>query len=336
MIPFAVLLLLLTSSMVYGDRGMIPIVPEVSVYEPGQKAIIAWNGKEEILILSTDVASSKETVVLEVLPLPSNPEKIEAASFESFEEVQRLIWRHMPPPPDVLGKEGVRGVEVVFHEKIGAHDITVVKASDVSELVEWMGNFLVENGLDEEVSLRNFEFVLKDYMARGFRFYVLDLILVSPEQNSVEPILYKFDTSFLYYPLKITSPLEGETTITLFLLTEDVIEDDYYPFRKAHYQTPEEREAIEFKLSNGELSKIDLRIGELFQGDAWLTILLYEGKLDGLTRDLTISEGTTTPPRPIINIEVVVPFDLVILCMVMGMICTLVGVVATFLLMHSK
>lgn len=84
------------------------------------------------------------------------------------------------------------------------------------------------------------------------------------------------------------------------------------------------------------MSKIDLRIGEMFQGDAWLTVLLYEGRLDRLTRDLTISEGVTTPPRPIINIEVVMSLDLVVLCVVMGMICTLVGVVTTFLIMRSK
>ncbi|MEM3666844.1 MAG: hypothetical protein QW222_07180 [Candidatus Bathyarchaeia archaeon] len=39
---------------------MIPIQPQVSVYEPGQKAIIAWNGTEEILILSTDVTANGE------------------------------------------------------------------------------------------------------------------------------------------------------------------------------------------------------------------------------------------------------------------------------------
>lgn len=336
-IPFAVLLLLSSSSLVYGDRGMIPIVPEVSVYEPGQKAIIAWNGTEEILILSTDVTSSEETLVLEMLPLPSNPEKIELASFESFQEVQSLIWKHMPTPtPGEFGKEGVRDVEVVFHEKIGAHDITVVRASDTSEIVEWMRKFLGENDVDQEFSLGNFEFVVRDYMARGFRFYVLDLIEVSPEQNSVEPILYKFETSFLYYPVEITSPLGGETKITLFLLTDGVIEDDYHSFRKANYQTPEGLETIEFKLSKGELSKIDLRIKEMFQGDVWLTALSYEGSLNALTRDLKISEEAITPARDIINVEVVMPFNLAILLVTTGMMCTLVGVVSMFLIMRSK
>jgi len=35
--------------------------------------VIAWNGKEEILILSTDLHASQETKVLEVIPMPGEP-----------------------------------------------------------------------------------------------------------------------------------------------------------------------------------------------------------------------------------------------------------------------
>jgi hypothetical protein len=69
--------------LAFADRGMIPIKSDVSVYEPGQKAIIAWNKGKEILILSTDVRASGETKVLEVMPLPSVP-KIEKGDLKSF------------------------------------------------------------------------------------------------------------------------------------------------------------------------------------------------------------------------------------------------------------
>jgi len=68
-------------------------------------------------------------------------------------------------------------VEVVFHEEIGAHNITVVRAGDAVELVNWIGQFLKANGVNEAVSLGNFDKILKDYMGRGFRYYVLDLLL---------------------------------------------------------------------------------------------------------------------------------------------------------------
>ncbi|RLI42207.1 hypothetical protein DRO59_04855 [Candidatus Bathyarchaeota archaeon] len=331
------LLVLFPFPFVHADRGMIPVFPEVSVYEPGQKAIVAWNGQEEILILSTDVISSSETLVVELLPLPSKPE-IEIASFQSFEEIQRLIWeeglnRFMY---STKGEARSGSVEVVFHEKIGAHNITVVKAVDATELVDWIGNFLQANSVDKTVSLGDFESVVKDYMGRGFRYYALDLITVTSDEKSVDPILYKFNSSFLYYPLVITSPVPGETEIILFLLTEAQVNEDYQPMQKAYYRVVGEiSKPIEFVLSKGELSKIDLRIGELFDDGAWLTVLKYDGNLSWLTRDLMITEEALNPAATV-NVEITLPTTLIALCILLGAACTLIGVVCTLLIMRSK
>lgn len=325
---FVFISLLSTSAVVRADRGMIPIDSGVSVYEPGQKAIIAWDGKEEILILSTDVVSSGETLVVELLPLPSNPKRVELASFKSFEEIHEMIWgihRSLSTPKG-------EGVDIVFHEKIGSHDVTIVKAGDSSELVGWMRDFLRNSNITQEVSLQSFEQVVEDYMARGFRYYVLDLITVSPDQKSVEPILYWFNTSFLYYPLAITSPVGGNTKITLFLITEGAIQDEYYPLRLAGYQTPNGWKPIRAWLSNGELSKIDLRIGELLKGGAWMSVLTYTGSLSVLTEDLMITE------EAIASINLInTPLETIIaLSVFLGATCTLAGVVVTFLIMRSK
>ena len=322
---------------VHADRGMIPIDPEVSVYEPGQKAILAWNGQEEIMILSTDVTSTQETLVVEILPLPSKP-IVEAASFQSFEEIQGSIWNE-GLNLFMYGTEGqarTGSVEVVFHEEIGAHNITVVKASDTSELGSWMDNFLEDSGVNDVVSLGNFESVVEDYMDRGFRYYALDLITVSSEERSVDPILYKFNSDFLYYPLVITSPVGGDTEITLFVLTEDKIVKDYSPFQKVGYRLPKGGwTPIEIVLSKGDLSKIDLRIGEVFQYKAWLTVLKYNGEVSWLDRDLMIS-GVSQTPETTINVDVSFPPILVVLSILLGAASTLVGVVATTLLMASS
>ena len=276
--------------LVSADRGMIPVIPEVSIYEPGQKAIIAWDGQEEILILSTDASSTYNTTTLEILPLPSSPKRIAEASSESFNVVQGLIWRHTPPPPTFNWDETRRGIEVVFHEKIGMHDITVVEAGNVSEFVGWMEEFLLKNGITQEVSLQDFELIIQDYMSRGFHFYVLDLLELSPDLKSVEPILYEFDTSFLYYPLLITTPIGGEGKITLFLITEGLFEDGYYPLEKALYLGLDFFQPIQFWLSNEELSTIDSSMADLFENKAIMTVLTYEGPLDKLTGDMAITE----------------------------------------------
>jgi hypothetical protein len=286
------LLLLQPVFVVYADRGMIPVISEVSVYEPGQKAIIAWNGIEEILILSTDVLSTSNTAILEILPLPSIPKKIEKASVESFNVIQNLIWYYMPISPPLRYGNETDEVKIVFNEEIGMHDITVVEASNVSAFVEWINMFLLENGISQEVSLQNFELVIEDYMSRGFQFYVLDLVELFSEQRSVEPILYEFDTIFLYYPLLITSPVGGEGKIILFLLTNGIVESGYDPFNKAHYYSSTTVEPIQFRLSNKELSAIDPNIGRLFGGEALMTVLVYEGSLSMLTKDITITKIT--------------------------------------------
>jgi len=337
--PYIIIVWLLLSAvsfpLVYADRGMIPVTPGVSVYEPGQKAIIAWNGQEEILILSTDVSSTQETIVLEILPLPSKP-VVEAASFQSFEEIQSMIWEEGISRLMYSSQNDARygSVEVLFHQQIGAHNITVVKADDTSDLVDWATSFLEENNVNEEVSLGEFESVIEDYMNRGFRHYALDLVNFSQEQRSVNPILYRFDSSFLYYPLVITSPVAGNSKITLFILTNDKVNQDYWPMEKAFYfVNGGASQAIEFVLSKGDLSKIDLRIGGLFQDEAWLTVLRYEGELNLLTRDLMISEEALTPP---INVEVTLPITLIILIFLLGTASTLAGVAAAFLITRPK
>jgi len=328
--------------LVQADRGMIPVTPGASVYEPGQKAILAWNGQEEIMILSTDVASTQETLVLEILPLPSEP-TVEAASFQSFEEIQSMIWEEGMNRFMYSTRNDARdkSVEVLFHEQIGAHNITVAKASDTSELIDWATSFLMESGVNKEVSLGKFESAVENYMRRGFRYYVLDIITFSKDDRSVEPILYRFDTSFLYYPLLITSPVPGNSVITLFLITEDKVNKDYWPMQKAMYTVDGgTSQPIEFTLSKGDLSKTDLRIGELFQGGAWLTVLRYEGSLSFLTRDIMVSEdalaSTGDVVAPDVNVEVIVPTTPIVLSFILGTLSALAGVVTTFLITRSK
>ncbi|KPV64043.1 MAG: hypothetical protein AOA65_1073 [Candidatus Bathyarchaeota archaeon BA1] len=330
---FLLLSLLSLVPVALADRGAISLTPGVSIYEPGQKAIIAWNGEEEILILSTDVSASGSTLALEILPLPSNPKAIEKASFESFVNLQSLIWNYASKAlgDHYRGADQTKSVEVVFHEKIGAHDITVVKAENATELTNWADQFLRENGISQGISLQKFGPVIEDYMARGFRYFVLDLIALSLEQKSIEPILYRFETSFLYFPLKISSPVAGDSKITLFLLTPGRIASTvYYPLQIAYYQSPTHREPIQFTVTRGKLSLIDLRIGELFEGDAQLTVIAYDGPLSALTKDLMIAEQaiTTSPESGFLYT--------VLIGVVIGASCTLIGVMITFLIMRTK
>lgn len=291
-------LLFLSVPYCLADRMIIPVKPDVSVYEPGQKAIVAWNGREEALILSTDVNGDAGTFALEIMPLPSNPKTIQKAGFELFQTVESLIWANIPAT-NTYGTMGERGeatvtISITFHEKIGAHDITVVNVTDASHLSSWAESFLQSNGIAESLNMQRFEPIINDYLKHGFHYFVFDLIEASQQQNSLNPILYKFETSFLYYPLKISSLNPGNSKIILFLITEDIVDQLFcHPFSIAHYhyrnrfqlQTSSQ---IQFRVTVQDLNKISPEIGKLFNGNVWLTALEYEGEMKALTNDLEI------------------------------------------------
>ncbi|MBL7119736.1 MAG: DUF2330 domain-containing protein [Dehalococcoidia bacterium] len=282
----ACLLILSLPPLVLADSGMIPVLGYISVYEPGQKAIIGWNGEYEVLILSTDVRADDDTMALQVLPLPSEPESIEQGTPDSFLRIGELIgdrYGHRSSWFDcgMAGEEGGAGVEIVFHEKIGAHDIRVVKAADAGELVEWAEDFLAQNEIEYEISSPELESVVEDYIDEGINFFVFDLIELSREEESVEPIVYQFRSDTLYYPLKISSVTSGATEITLFLVTPGRLAD-FSQLPKSEFEGREygltvartDEKPIQFKLGKGELESIDQQLAGLLGGDAWLTAVV--------------------------------------------------------------
>ncbi len=287
------------------DRGIVPI-SDVSVYGPGQKAIISWDGKEEIMILSTDVRASGDSQILELLPLPSEPQ-IEKGDFASFEQVDKLIQKHSPGPQwDRSGKATLapgEGAEIVFHEKIGAHDITVVKAADSAALVQWAERFLEEVGIKHEVSSPKLESLVEGYIARDINYFVFDLIEVTPQPKSIEPIIYRFDTHFLYYPLKISTLAEGWTDINLFLLTPQPVDLHWLPqgnelpqgMEIGKFYDGNTTQPIQFDVTQEELASIDEDIAGLLGENAWLTAMSYHGDLSDLTRDLRIGWMSPNP-----------------------------------------
>lgn len=289
------LLLLPLYTPVLADGGIIPL-SDILGYGPGQKAIIAWDGQQEILILSIDVYAEGQTKALHVVPLPAEPEKIEQGDFGSFERVAELIRDHVSYPRGWFncggGGEGSDGgVDIVFHEKIGAHDILVAKATDAAEFINWAEDYLAVNQIQYQISSPELEAVVAEYIAEGIEFFVFDLIELSSDPESVEPIVYQFQSDALYYPLKISSIIPGYTEIRLFLLTPEPLADlDGLP--ESSWLEESRRHdvgiapaqwrgrPIQFEVDSKKLVSIDQRVAELFDTRAWLTYLVsYSGNV---------------------------------------------------------
>lgn len=294
-----VLLIMLSISIpvAFADRCILPVT-DADVYGPAQKAIIAWNGQVEYLILSTDLYASSDAKVLEILPLPSNPE-VQAGSFQSFQAVQDLMMKYMPR---AVTSEYKAGLEVVFHEKIGAHDIMVVQATSVDELGKFISDYTRKMGVAQPRIREGTEQIISEYLVRGYNYWVFDLVDLYSTASSVEPVTYKFQSPSLYYPLRVSATAKGTTEIILYIITSDQIDESVIPqkMRLARYIPTDQ--PIQFQVTHDELALIDEEVVSLFGQvpviypplpAAWFTVIKYEGDLNDLDFDLEI------PQRPI-------------------------------------
>ncbi len=290
-LAFAILLTI--SPLAGADRCILPI-SDADVYGPGQKAIVAWNGDVERLILSTDLYASADTKVLEILPLPSQP-TVEIGQFESFQAVQQLMIANAPR---ALSK-GLTGLEITFHEKVGAHDITVVRVTSVDDLVRFALDYAQKVGIGVLPAInRETTGILEDYLSRGFEYWVFDLVDIYSTMRSIEPIAYEFHSSSLYYPLKVSATAKGRADVTLYLITTWQITETEIPtkMRLAYYQSTEQ--VVQFQISSNDLTTIDAALSGLFlvaDGPAaWFTAAKYEGDLNDLDFDLEIPRQSVT------------------------------------------
>ncbi len=219
----------------WADCGSIPFKPWVDIFEPSQRAVIAWDGREEILLLSTDLRASEPTKVLEVIPLPSEPEVKEgdvAVIYRATELINRKLFP-VKGGAGGLGFGGAGGVakdaplppagEVTFREKIGAHDISVTHVLDHGRFVGWVKDYLKDAGVENPTIPPPLEAVVKEYLRDGFPWFVFDVVELGAETVTKDAIQYRFKTRSLYYPLRITRAEKGDTRVRLLVLSPRLV-----------------------------------------------------------------------------------------------------------------
>lgn len=296
----------------YADRGMMPMRPvsmkeNVDVYDTGQKAIICWNRGEEILILSTDKYASHNTKILEFLPLPSKPSVVEKADPAVFKGVAKIIAMHRPKMH--LGykrRDGMRSkgansamrpesaVEIVFHKKIGAHDISIGHVRRMDGFEEWAMKFFKKHGMQyRKADVAKITPVVQSYLNRGYKYFVFDVVELTTEKKTIAPIFYRFKTPRVYFPLKVTTLSKGETNIGLYLFTPFKTDiwgtrtgfvSGFYGFGgRASYKHP-----IKFTVSHMERKLVSNKIYNFFKSTTrkiWFSTAKYKGPTTALKRD---------------------------------------------------
>ncbi len=281
--------LLLLSVSLFADRGSIPFRPNITIFEPTQRAMIAWNGEEEILLLATDMKASDSTEVLEVLPLTNEP-VVKKGDVETFRKATNLINKKIREQNLLIsrrngGKE--RGSEpageITFHKKIGAHDISVAHVLNKDGFVKWVEKYLDSLGVKNPEIPEGLKKVVGEYLEEKFTWFVFDVVSLDEELKTNDAIQYRFKTDFLFYPVKIMNTEEGYTSMELLVLTPELLRHfPGIPLEKIELQHQP------ISITSSELSELNEEMDELLghKDDMKLRIWNIEGMISSFTKDL--------------------------------------------------
>ncbi|MGB9885640.1 MAG: stalk domain-containing protein [Moorellales bacterium] len=267
------------------DRGVIYTEP-VGLAEPGQKAFIAFNGEEELLVLATDLWAARQTAVLEFIPLPAEP-AVTLAPDGAFEKLQEILKAHRVvyfrteksgPTQEVGGGEAV---ELLLHRRLGVHDVTVVRVKDPAAFAAWAGAYSRKNGFPVRGLTPQEEAVVADYCRRGFNNFVFDLVRVGEKVQSVPPLAYRFKTPALYYPLKTAALYGGSGRADLVICGDGRLLDRVYPGLSGTIPdgAPSWRASNRVSLDAAELAGVTPEVARVVTGEQELQAFRYEGPL---------------------------------------------------------
>lgn len=297
----SLLFILLIPEAVFADGGMMVWPPQIQLLQSAQNAIVAWNGEEEILIISNDIKGSDSATILRIIPLPSDPTSIEEGDFSSFSKITEIInkkgkvlgqygdWGGIILPTSLGTEVMPPGVEITFHKNIGAHDVTVVKVNDLDYFLNWIKNFAISKNLEAKEISPEFKDGILDYLDRDIKYFVFDVIKKTEQQQSIKPLVYRFKSDYLFYPLKITAISEiGQTKyaeVNVFLILKGMIKED--AVKKINLFP-----AVDFdyyiELNKGDLRQVNPQLESLFESNSFVVLAYHWGNLSKLDNDLVI------------------------------------------------
>jgi hypothetical protein len=252
---------------------------KVSVFEPRQRALISWNGKEEILLLSTDQRASEKSAALEVIPLPARP-SVRLGSFETFEKAQKLVVeKRMWAVAHGGARAGVADLpakagRIAFEKKMGAHDISVAEALDSEGFVAYVQGYLRQRYQTPDAPIRpEFVEIIHSYLEEGFRWFAFDVISLADKTQTRQPIEYRFPSDHVFYPMRISTMERGKTEVDLLVFTSGGA-SVYSGNVPGHFKSEKQIEA-----TRGEFEDLDKAWAGFFSEDESLTV--DQWKLEG-------------------------------------------------------
>lgn len=205
------------------DMGRVVVSgSDAKVQETSQKALILHGGHEEVLILGTEIVSSAVQPIVRFIPFPSEP-KVSLAPPDTFDRVGAILAKYrLRFATRWMTKGGAatreQGVEIVAAERLGSHDVTVLRIRDVAAFRAWIDDYFRSRNLPTAAPHPREEAIVADYVARGHDHFVLDRVDLGAATRFVEPLAFRFESADLYYPLLTSNSFGGEGAVELFVV----------------------------------------------------------------------------------------------------------------------
>lgn len=153
---------------------------------------------------------------------------------------------------------------------------------------------------------------LDNYILRGYNYFALDVIDKPAGKSPVIPLIYKFKSDKLYYPLEITASSEVggyEGRVDLFFITNGLIDESslldlgFITFESGFYINDPVR--FFMRLNEKELKEINPILAGFFK-EAYLSKAIFFGNLSELNSDIEIPASRIF--HPTITQKILLPF----------------------------
>lgn len=168
-IPIILIILLTLPAGVLADGGVVTPEPYTEVQLRSQSASIFWDGDTEKLVLATDISTSRDLSNMAwLIPVESKDKPEVTKGDDAIFRILDDLFEEKVVISDILDRGALSsteqsGVDVIESKRINAYNITILKATNATELVNWLN----ANGYKIKPES---QFILQDYCDKGYYF----------------------------------------------------------------------------------------------------------------------------------------------------------------------
>ncbi|HEX7834151.1 MAG TPA: DUF2330 domain-containing protein [Pseudolysinimonas sp.] len=194
--------------------------PGTDVIVDKEHAILSWDGGQERIELLLDMLTDAEDVGL-VFPTPA-PATVSAGERQTFVDIETAIqprrvdiddWWQIDVGLAGGGSDAGAPPVVLDQVQLGPVEATTLEASDTTGLSEW----LVANdyAIRDEVAA-----LLDEYVQKGWYFVALKLTSEVPLDGGLDPIVFRFDSDELVYPMALSKAATDIQRVRLYVFQD--------------------------------------------------------------------------------------------------------------------